>query len=287
MADPKKADPFANAAPTQASTAASSRTPDPYGVGQDWLSESIDVGGIPGLQPESTHTSHYGQDPADKSTYGTLIGGTQPLSDVMKSFGSLRGANLAQIQQALYLGGFYTGNYTPTLGVLHNQDLDAFRESLKIASQAGGNLAQFLGEAAKAGQEQGTKTQHNYEQLTHVLHTTDPNRVSQTIEAAFSDALGRGPSKEEKARFVASFRARETAYQQQQFSAEDAARQAYINRDVSGADYSGAVSQTVGSEAPDLTADATAEARQDYPGEYGAHKIAAVGQEFFNMIRGA
>lgn len=253
---------------------------DPWGLGA-WGDHTVDAKGVFTFDNDATVANTEG--PFGRFENAPTL---HNLSDVMDQFGKMRGADLAALQQALYLGRFYSSSYIPTLGVIHAEDISAFREALKIASAQGVSLAQFINDSALAGQEQGSRTAHNYEQLTHEIRLSDPNALGLTMESAFEDALGRKPTDAERSRFIASFHARESAAQTVGFNAQDAARQAYINRDINNQDSGGPVSQTVTETTPNAQADAITMARQEDPQEYGGWQFVKAGNQFLQLLKG-
>lgn len=288
MAPPKKKKKKAAAAtlPTpKVPTSTTTKKASKWGLGE-WMEEEVDTRGFFYFENDRDPRrkfgilGHAGQGPAPLYLH--------QLEHVMDQFGMLEGGELAAVQQALYFGGFYSKNYRPTLGNMHQEDVAAFREALKIAASHKVNLGKFLSQAAELGQESGDKRAPvNYKTAIHELKLTDPGRIGETLTGAFMDALGREPTEDEKARFAASFRAREKASQEKGFAADDAETLAYYEREAAEQGSMGRpVGRIIDTSEPDLAADVQSEVKNKYKLEYQTHKLGEAGATFFSMLKG-
>lgn len=164
---------------------------DLYGVGQ-WGSQPVDAGDLPFVI--------------------TAKGNKPTADDVIKAFaGTSDPQVIAQIQQALYLGGYYSSTYTPTWGVIKPEDVSAFGNATILAGQQGASVSSVLLQgaqygtaagvaAAKAAAVPASKTVAE----VRLPNTTDLEALA--IKTA-QQALGHKMNPQEAAAFAAAFRA--------------------------------------------------------------------------------
>lgn len=173
-------------------TGTTSSGADKYGLGV-WGGQPVDPGDLPFL------TSIVGQ---GKQTNGDSI---------LQAFLQAPSEQVATIQHALYLAGYYPKTFTPKWGVITSQDRNAFGQAITLAGQAGAPVSSLLESQASYGAAAGiAAAQANVSQSTAKTATINmPNATDLEALAtkAFQDALGRKATPKEAAQFAASYRA--------------------------------------------------------------------------------
>lgn len=198
-------------------TGTSSSTGDLYGLA-DWGQQNVNPGDLPILN--------------------ALIGkGSKTTGDdIVKAFASADPTSLAEIQRALYLGGFYGQNstYTPTYGVVSAQDVTAFGDAVKLAGQSGTSVSDLLLEHAKVGTAAGIaaaqqqfSARHTASLAPKISAVTVPATGTLEAEAmnAFEKVLGRRAKPKEAAAFAAMYQSMVAGVQRANIAAEQQAVQ--------------------------------------------------------------
>lgn len=175
----------------------SSSGADKYGLGV-WGSQQINPGDLPVLANIIA---------SGKTTTG---------DDIVKAFAGADPVTLAEMQRALYLGGFYgqSSKYTPSYGVIAPEDITAFAKAVKTAGQSGQGVSALLLNQAKIGTAAGIAAAHT-QLLTAKAKAEKPSVIdvpaSADLEAAaeqaFEQVLGRKARPHEAAAFAAAYQA--------------------------------------------------------------------------------
>lgn len=185
-----------------------SKSTDLFGLG-DWGAQNINPGDLPTLS-------------------GLIATGGQTTGNaVVQAFASGDPGAVAQIQRALYLGGFYgqTSKYVPTYGVVSAQDLTAFGDAVTLAGKTKSSVSNVLLTHAQVGTASGLAAAAQGT-TAETKSITLPNTQDLEAEAvkAFQAALGKKATPEQAAAFAASYRAMSAGMQrtanQQQYDAQ-------------------------------------------------------------------
>lgn len=193
-----------------APSGASSSAKDLFGLGE-WSGENINPGDLPVL--------------------GSILGSGQQTTGnaIMQAFASGSPTAVAQIQRALYLGGYYSSSYTPTYGVIGPKDITAFGNAVQIAGKTKASVSTVLLNAAQYGTAAGVAAAASQGTEAKTLTVSLPNTQDLEAEAvkAFQAELGRKATPSEAAAFAASYRAMSAGVQrtanQAQYDAETGA----------------------------------------------------------------
>lgn len=133
----------------------------------------------------------------------------------MQGFLDLPPAQQAQIQSLLYRAGFYTSQFVPLFGHLKEEDIAAWVSVVNLAVAQNMDIGHYLRASAGAADRSGIRNPAAAHAVTDVITLSDPKALSASLNDAFQAALGHNATADEKARFVATFRAKEAAYQEQ------------------------------------------------------------------------
>lgn len=199
-------------------------------AGGEWVpnkgaepNSGVGPGGITLVAPEttgSTSTSLYGLgqwgdqtvDPGDLPFLSSIIatGQTTTGDAIVRGFASASPGDVATIQHALLMAGYYTANYTPRYGVVGPQDVAAFGHLVTTAGQSGQPVAALLVQGAAYGAQAGiAAAQAETQGAAKVAQVRLPNAT--TLEAAataaFQKELGHKAGPQEAAAFAAAYRA--------------------------------------------------------------------------------
>lgn len=234
-------------------------------------------------------------------------------------FTHLPPAQQAQIQDLLYRGGFYgTGStFTPLYGHLKEQDFAAFESAIAISVAQGQGIGEYLRGSADAADKTGLRDASAMHKVgPHVVTLADPNALNASLESAFTQAIGRAPNADERAKFVTSFHAQEAAYQEQVQTAQDAGTAGALasQQPATGTPESQGLKYVSGQGwipdpnfKPTTTAGGTVPAgptvtlinpsadvgaiaqqvEQAHPGEFNAFQLGRHGQEILNVLTGS
>lgn len=191
-------------------------------------------------------------------------------------FYSLRGPDLTHLQDQLEAAGLLkrdaSGHPTYGRGIVGDEaTAQAYDTLLGRSVATGQTIDESLANATGSMSQYGTQTGPAKQGL--VVQLTNPADIKKAVKDAASSDLGRGLTDKEASEFTTLYQALERNYQQQTYTAQ-------------GSGLPGGPGGTTVAP-PSASAFADEQIQQRYPGEYGAHKIAAVGQEFFDLIRGA
>lgn len=148
-------------------------------------------------------------------------GFTDP-AEAEKAFARLALASpavLAQVQAQMYYGGFYSSQFVPTPGLLHPEDLEAFRSAVKTLAtitdpstgKPAGNMRDYLSNLAQVGQTLGSQAARA-RQVQTIQHP-NPSAVRAAVDQAYVNVLGRKASDAEKAAFLHTFDAEVVRFQ--------------------------------------------------------------------------
>lgn len=167
--------------------------------------------------------------PGDLPLLGSIIAaGEQPTADnVVKAFASADPVSLAQMQRALYLGGWYTGKYTPSYGVISPQDVSAFAHAVVTAGQSGQSVSDLLLNHAKVGMQSGIVAAQQ-QLATAKAKVLAPQAINVPAEGdleaqaqqAFENVLGRKAKPKEAAAFAAAYQAMYTGIERGNIAAQ-------------------------------------------------------------------
>jgi hypothetical protein len=150
-------------------------------------------------------------DPGDLPFLADIIatGGQTTGNNVMKAFLSAPAGQVATIQHALLMGGYYSKTTTPKWGVISPEDRDAFARAITIAGQAGESISSTLESAAAYGATAGLEAAKAQTLAAKHVTVSLPNATDLESLAvkAFQATLGRKATPQEAARFAASYRA--------------------------------------------------------------------------------
>lgn len=133
-------------------------------------------------------------------------------------------AQFAQIQNYLFLGGFYSSkNYVPTYGAYRLEDLAAMKKALLSASAGKGPgkiaLGDFFTQMAALYQMGNARAPRARGPVLTVQYT-DPTDIRRVIERTAPDVIGRDLSDDEKGRLIDAYHELEAGAQRKAFSAQ-------------------------------------------------------------------
>lgn len=182
-------------------------TKDPYGFGA-WAGKPVNLGPL--------------------FPYGVASTGTPSIDVAYQAFLAATPDVQAQIQQELYLAGYYPSTATVSPGALGPDDLSAFKKFLltvvetQSSAQAQGmpsiTAADQLAQRAAYGQTQGALTALSKQTQTiprpNIITQDDPSAIGLSYEKIAQQELGFVPDQREINAFVAGFQAKERAYQE-------------------------------------------------------------------------
>jgi hypothetical protein len=134
--------------------------------------------------------------------------------------------NIARLQQQLAQAGLIGPETRFRVGVWDSTSVNAYKNLLGYANQGGisrEDALQTLLTAPMARGAEGVMGEKapRFEQKLNAYEFTDPARVRQTAEAAFQEALGRKPKKDELDRFVRTWQSQEQRSQKAVFDVEE------------------------------------------------------------------
>jgi hypothetical protein len=146
--------------------------------------------------------------------------------DVMSAFAKSDPGTIAQIQDMLKRGGFYsTSNYNPHYGVLNPEDIAAFTKATTTAAQTGSDLNQYLTSQAKVGDYQGVAAQiQNQQKKPEVITRANPADLGALIDKEYQAIVGKKPTASERAGFISAYNAFYTQAQKDQYAAQSPAQ---------------------------------------------------------------
>lgn len=179
-------------------------TADLYGLG-DWGKQNIPVGSLPF--------------PITVGPKGNATG-----DSILKAFAQSDPGSIAEVQRALYLGGYYSSTYTPTYGVIKPEDLSAFASAVTSAGKQQSPVADVLLAGAQYGTAAGVAAarQQATAQKAETATVSVPNAQDLEAEAltAFQNTLGHKPTPAEAAAFAATYQAMSVGTQRANNQAE-------------------------------------------------------------------
>lgn len=189
-----------------------SSTGDLYGLA-DWGKQTVNPGDLPFMASLVS---------SNKTITGDAI---------VKAFASADPVAIAEVQRALYLGGFYgrTSTYVPTYGQLSAEDVTAFGDAVKLAGQSAQSVSDLLLQHAKVGTLAGIDAAAQQAKVAKTVlrpHAyTIPSTGDLEAEAvnAFENILGRRAKPAEAARFAAFYTAMVAGVERGNIAAEQAA----------------------------------------------------------------
>lgn len=168
------------------------------------------------LPPTGTSKSTFGL--GALSSKPVFVGGLFPVNspnptaeDVMQSFATLRNpGTIAQIQNMLLLGGFYSSSdYQPHYGVLNAEDIAAMTKATTTAAQTGSDLSRYLSSQAKVGKFQGIAAAiaNIQKQQPQEIKQIAPADLGALIDNQFKQIVGHKPDAAERAGFISAYNA--------------------------------------------------------------------------------
>lgn len=182
------------------------------------------------------------------------------LADLMREYYHLDSPGLASYQQALWLGGFYTGSATPLFGVADKRGFAAWEDAVRQAARSGKPFQEVLDERVAANAKQ-------QEEPPSVIRLTNPTDIARVAKAAGREVLGEAPTPEQVQSIVRRFHA-----------AERDAQQSAATASTAGGTYN---------DSPRLEAFALAELERTHPVETEAYRGAdQVLRDFGDIISG-
>lgn len=163
---------------------------DLYGLGV-WGSQTVNPGDLPFLT-------------GIVATNGKTTGDA-----ILKAFLSAPADQVATVQHALYMAGYYPKTFTPKWGVITPEDRSAFGQAVTIAGQSGAPVTSILtqgaayGAAAGIAAAQASTASQARTATVNLPNTTDLEALA---SKAFQDALGHKASPKQAAAFAAAYR---------------------------------------------------------------------------------
>ncbi len=254
-----------------------------------------------------------------RRSYKTYPVQVTTVSDMENLLGHMTPAELAQVQDLLYRGGFYGSgtSFIPLYGHLKNEDYAAFESALQVASHTGQDFGNYLRSTADAATRTGVKNPSKMH-APYEVDLDDPAALSSTLASSFRNALGRAPTAKETSDFVASFHAQQVKFGEQRAALSDAQDAAQLSSQpgqagttpesqglmlVPGRGYvknpnfvppaQGTSTAPAGSSGvapmvqPDASGQAQAAAEQGNPTEFHAFQLGQHGQEILNALTNA
>lgn len=188
------------------------------------------------------------------------------LADLVRDYYRADTKTLAQYQQMLWLGGFYTGKTVPAFGIADERGEAAFRKAALRAARSKKTFSEILREAAEAGAGADGNAQAKRAPLS--IQVTSPQDIARMARAAAVEMLGSNDvDPEQIQRIVNRYQAVESSAQENAYNAN----------------YDGGT--TV--RAPELQTFVTEELRQDDPVGTTAYTAAdSTMANFFGAISG-
>lgn len=209
---------------------ASQPTPDPNsGVGPGGLTLVAPTGGT------SSGASKYGMgqwgsatiDPGDLPFLSSIISTGQNTTgdSIVQAFAGANPQDVATIQHALLMAGYYTAKYVPTYGVIGPKDVAAFGHLVTTAGQAGESVSKLLLDGAAYGSEAGIAAAQAQKAKVAEVRLPNTTDLEAAATAAFQQVLGHKAGPKEQAAFAAAYRAMSAGIQrtanQQMYDATD------------------------------------------------------------------
>lgn len=228
--------------PTPSTSAGPSAIPAAHGLPSFVIPAAPGSGGVNEQFGMSTFTST----PINVGSLAPLLGISPTATgiEVVQAFAAASPQIQAQVQQMLYLGGFY-GSNKPLQGVVGKDDLNAIGQAILVSgTMQQGQLARLssqgvtgdqalarttpfgdlLSQQANAGMVSGLSSALASRQIqVQTISHPDPNATGDVIDQAYVNALGRKPSDQEKQAFVAAFDASYSGAQRTSIKAQAAA----------------------------------------------------------------
>lgn len=161
-----------------------------YGLGS-WGKQTVDPGDLPFLS-------------------GIVATGGNTTGDaILKAFAGAAPDQVATVQHALYMAGYYPKTYNPKYGVISPTDITAFGNLVTTAGQAGQPVAGLLAQGAAYGAAAGIAAAQAKANAAKVMTVNLPNTtdLEASAVAAFQKILGKKATPEAAAAFAAQYRA--------------------------------------------------------------------------------
>lgn len=162
-----------------------------YGLGQ-WGKQTVDPGDLPFLS-------------GIVSTGGNTTG-----DSIVQAFAGAAPDQVATIQHALYMAGYYPKTYAPKYGVISPTDVSAFGHLVTTAGQAGQPVAALLAQGAAYGAAAGiaaAQAKAAGKAKTVAVNLPNATDLEAAAVAAFQKELGHKASPQAAAAFAAQYRA--------------------------------------------------------------------------------
>lgn len=145
-------------------------------------------------------------------------GGQQiSLANLLRDYWRMPSGLLGSYQQALWLGGFYSGKGTPVFGLADERGAAAFQKAALRAARSGKTLSEVLAEGVAAGAGGGGGGGPRRAPFSAQL--TSPTDIARVAEAAGREVLGEAPSAEQVKRIVQRYQAAESSAQRGAYNA--------------------------------------------------------------------
>lgn len=177
--------------PTAIPPSSSASATSPLGLTDGWGTALINLSGFPlGVMQALTQA-------------GLDTSQPQPGNVIAQALAKLPRAQVQQVQQMLYYGGFYTGvtNITQLqLGRFQASDITALKSLVQTAGQTGQPIGSYLVGAANYGQAQGTLNQVAGVGVKPIPLPADVD-VDTALRASAQSLLGHPPSADDLAAF--------------------------------------------------------------------------------------
>lgn len=152
---------------------------------------------------------------------GLAGGGAMTINQAIQWFQNLPQAQLVQIQNMLWAGGYYTDgngnplNTAPAFGGHDNQSFRAFLNAVIQSYDTNTSFTNVVSNAIESGQ--GANNRSNLPSAVtgggnvYNIDLTNPEDVRYTAQSIFQAALGRNPTDDELARITSSLQNQETS----------------------------------------------------------------------------
>ncbi len=206
---------------TAAQPAAEDRDDPLYGIPKEWETVHVilDRGEPVRVQAPGAAGRRVGGEP-DEPTGPTVTGGGArriSLADLLRDYYRLDGKALAEYQQALWAGGFYSGKATPAFGVADERGFSAFKAAALRAARSEKTFSEVLDEAVASG---AGDTERGRKRAPLTVQVSNPQEIARMARAAAQEILGRGDVAPEQIQAIVSrYQAQEASTQTNAYNA--------------------------------------------------------------------
>lgn len=147
---------------------------------------------------------------------------------VLNGFYGMDPDSLTNLQQQLYVGGFYSSAYytksgkRPQFGVADEDSFAAFKKAAVRAARSGATLSETISTGVDAGQKAAAEEEDPAEPL--IIEQTDPATLREVALEYGKKTLGRHPSEAQIQQYINTYRDMQASYQQRAYAMSGSGR---------------------------------------------------------------